>query len=275
VNNAFIHSEKFEGFAMLRTSSGALDADSIAEFLRCLEELAKKGETLVFVDFGSAQGINPRDAETLVLGISKLNISHGLESVIVGEPSLCAKLNESPLAGKMRLYEKKDNKAYRTQTAKVLRDNSTAVFERLHASAQNAVEAAVRRWTGQPPISIATVTAVVNPAEDVVSCVEMTIDGCAFRVLLSSSQSTLQKMASQILKEEVSITDPAIFDGACELLNYLTGYFRQQLVGDDNVKMTAPQLLQPEEMMAILNQNLDAHRVETQYGQFDFWIEAC
>jgi hypothetical protein len=274
LNNSFV-AESFDDFWML-TAADAIDAQAIEGLLRTLKELCEKGVPLIFVDLGQSLQMPATVIASMATGVSALKARFRVEMVVLCEEALAAVLAQSPLVKHLELFKRTEDSAEKyTLTANALNANIAQLHARLLATVENAIQAGVSRWTGQRAMSIEAVSAMVNPAQDVVSKVSMTVDGCEFQVYLSSPQSTLQKMVAQVLNEKIAISDPAIVDGACELLNYLTSYFRQALSSQESVvEMSAPLLLQPDEMMAILEQNLEAQRVQTHNGQFDVWIEA-
>ncbi len=267
-----LHVENFEGFTIVRLPLQPRLAQ-ITVCVQTLNDLAAKSESFMFVDLGKSVSVGAPELTSLADGIATLKAKYAVEIVLLSEPSLTEVLKQSKLAQVTRLFERQGEEKRILNTKKVLAVNTNNLHVRLEATLDGAIQVALQRWIGQAPRSVQSAPVAINPATDVVSVVEMHVDGCLVQVFLSSAQSTLRAMVAKILQSEISVSDPAVTDGACELLNYLTAFFKQQLSAQNSVvDAQAPQLLQAEEMMAILDVKLPARRVQTALGSFDVWL---
>jgi hypothetical protein len=267
--------EKFDDFILLRAPE-LFDDKEIRDCTARLMELASQGAAQIYIDLGKTKSLMPGSTEFLTAQIAAVKALHKVELVLLCEPELSQQLNQTVLAQLTQLFERQNEQARRIANQRTISETEAAMKTRLEATLDDAIQTALVRWSGRPPNQIRPASANVNPATDVVSVVTMNIDGCLFRVFLSGSVRTIRGMVEQILKEKVADSDPAILDGACELLNYMTAFFKQRLTSDQSVVETeAPQLLQPEEMMVILDREMPAQRVRTNHGSFDVWLEAA
>jgi anti-anti-sigma regulatory factor len=267
--------EQFDEFILIRFAK-PFDEKEMPACLQSLEEFAANGEAQIYLDLGQANALSRASVEQLAERVTAIKAQHKFDILLICDPHLANQLNESPLGSVMQIFERRNDSARRMFTQQTVEQSETQLRARLDAVLDDAIKTAMMRWAGHPPNQIKPASASVNPATHVVSVVTMIIDGFSFRVFLSGSMGTLRGMVEQILKEKIKESDPAILDGACELLNYLTAFFKQRLTSDNSVVETvAPQLLQPDEMMVILNRDLPAQRVGTEHGSFDVWLEAA
>lgn len=268
-----LSAENFDGFVLLRSGVVNPDASDVAEFVKSIRDQITKGGNLIFLELAKATSF---PAEVFAREMALINEQFGIEVVLVLSSKLAENLQATRLASLVTLYEQREDGVRKLATKKIIQRNFNAIQGSLQKSMDGAIDAGVKRWTGHPPRQVGAAAANVNPTTDVVSVVTMHIDGGEFRLYLSSSQTNMRGLASQLLKTEIAESDPAISDSACELLNYLTAYFRQQLTDEDStVDATPPQILQPDEMMALLDHTPQVRRVHTQHGHFDFWIEVA
>lgn len=268
-----ILAENFDGFVLLRSEASSFSDADIREILKHIRNHLALGIDLVFVDVAAAVHF---DHEMFARELAVIKTNHKFDLVFVSSSEMSCGLKGSALSRLVQLYEPRDEGFRRTRTRNVIRQNVESVQAQISKIMESAISAGVQRWIGERPTTVAVVPAEVNPASDVVSLVTMSIDGGEFRFYLSSAHATMRSMASHILKTPVEETDPAISDGACELLNYLTAFFRQKL-GDEESVVDAgvPKILPPDEIMSLLDNSPQVRRVQTRYGHFDLWIEAA
>lgn len=266
--------ESFDGFAIVHLPERATDDQRIEICIRSLYHLAERDMPLIFVDLGHSRQLDAQYLTKLGQEIASFKSKRAVEITILCEPALSQQLEGSILAESVQLYERRENQDRFRATEELLSHNLNHLCAELEGCLDGAINDALQRWIGQRPTKMELTWVSINPSTDIASFVSMTMDGYAFRVFLSSARTTLRDMLIPILKSKIELSDSVVTDGACELLNYLTAFFKQHLSHDgSDVETNAPQFLRPDEMLAVLDKDQKVHLVQTPYGSFNVWLE--
>lgn len=269
-------SHNLDEFVLITASTPDLDSVFANECVAEIQSRVQAGAKLIFLDLSCADRSQSCDFATFHSGVAALKQSQNFDLILVNVGQLKAEIEKSRLVDVAQIYQAKTPDEGRAATAELLKKEFNKIAATLDHYMIDAVQAGVQRWIGSLPDKIQPSAPEVDPLQDVVSSVTMQVDGGVFRLFLASSQPVMTAMVTKILKIQVKHGDPLIADGACELLNYLTAYFRQRLSeAQATVDASAPQLMPPAEVMALLDQSPKGHRVYTPLGHFDVWIEVA
>ncbi|MGZ3723089.1 MAG: hypothetical protein ACXVA9_09175 [Bdellovibrionales bacterium] len=264
----------FDGFVTLRFNAGDITHDVFKSMLDALKTQVSNGEKLVYLDFANSQEINPSYLTSLAAEISKLSTSDGLEVVLLSEPKLAAQFFKSELKDVTQVFERGPREARLLATRELLNEGVVDLRARLTLTMASALQVALQRWPGAAPVNVGLRHPEINPSASVISTSKINVDGHSVTLYLATSHATMKNMLKEIMHPEMGSEETVIEDGARELLNYVAAFFKQHLNSEDSVVETeAPTLLEPDQMLALLELEQDAHRVDTSQGPIDLWFE--
>lgn len=226
----FLQAEDFGDFCMLRLQTDSIDRNARDAISDQMNAWASSRRKLFYIDITSVKKIDDKHVEDLagVLFPIKHRVQN-LEIVMIADESLLPALEKSVLANSAKFFYRENASIQRSRLAKSLQSEEKKIQQEVTGRLQPSIESSLILWN----VSInkfLSAKPYLPQGSDIGSTLNFNVEGYGFQLVIAMNDKTLCQILSRNLGMTIESLAPDLWDGANEILNFISSAMRSSLV---------------------------------------------